>query len=123
MPGILEVMYSKNTGTVFGIAPEHNLDFLILSVCIIVMLTIIIFKLTKKYDKKRFYWDLILAGGLGNVVDRVYRGFVLDYLYIKPFGVCNFADILIVLGVICLLVNLLRNSGIEDEMPGGSNGN
>ena len=117
--GVLEVTYSKNTGTVFGLAPEHNLDFLILSVFIIAMLTFIIFNLTKKYDKRRFYWDLIMAGGLGNLIDRVYRGYVLDYLYIKPFGICNFADILVVLGVLCLLVSLIRNSGMEDEKSGG----
>ena len=115
IPGILELTYSKNTGTVFGIAPEHNREFLILSIVIILMLTVIIFKVTKKYAKARFYWELILAGGLGNVIDRIYRGFVVDYLYIKPFGICNFADILIVLGVLLLLVHLLFNSGTEDE--------
>ncbi len=119
LPGILELTYSKNTGTVFGIAPEHNFDFLVLSTCIIIMLTIIIFKLTKKYDRRRFYWDMVIAGGIGNLIDRVYRGFVVDYLYIKPFGICNFADIVIVIGILLFLINLLRNSGMEDNQSGG----
>ncbi len=47
---------------------------------------------------------MILAGGIGNLIDRLYRGYVIDYVYIKPFGVCNFADFIIVLGAIMLLI-------------------
>jgi signal peptidase II len=58
----------------------------------------------------------ILAGGMGNLIDRVYRGFVVDYiepLFIE-FAIFNFADILVTCGAIVLvvwiIVDIIRES-------------
>ena len=58
---------------------------------------------------------MILAGGIGNLIDRLYRGYVIDYVYIKPFGVCNFADFIIVLGAIMLLYELKNGRGRNED--------
>ena len=52
----------------------------------------------------------IISGGIGNLIDRVFRGFVVDYIDINPiikFPMFNLADILIVLGCITLIINLV----------------
>ena len=53
---------------------------------------------------------LIVAGGLGNLIDRIFRAFVVDYLDVSPlfhFPVFNFADCCVVVGTILLAVWLL----------------
>ena len=107
IPKWLEIQYIQNTGTIFGFAEGQNSAFIILSICILLLLTIIFFMTTKRYDKIRFCWKMILAGGISNVIDRIFRGFVIDYIYIRPFGICNLADIMIVLGAFGLMFHLL----------------
>ena len=77
----------------------------------VVMLGAIIFYMFKKRpDSKFFYFTvaLIIGGGIGNLIDRIAYGYVVDYLaltFFKP--VCNFADYCITVGVIMLAVYLL----------------
>ena len=54
---------------------------------------------------------LILAGGIGNVIDRIFRGFVVDYIDITGiinFPIFNLADILIVLGIAIFRIQILK---------------
>ena len=64
-------------------------------------------------------FSLIIGGLLGNLVDRIFRGYVIDYLnfYIfkYDFPVFNFADCLIVVGVIILLIRMLMGDGNENK--------
>ncbi len=55
---------------------------------------------------------LILAGGIGNLIDRIFRGFVVDYIDISPlikYPVFNIADVCIVIGCIAIAINLVVN--------------
>ena len=51
----------------------------------------------------------IIGGGVGNLIDRVYRGYVVDYVHLKiiDFAVFNFADICVTVGTAVLLIYLL----------------
>ena len=100
IPGIIEIVYSENTGTVFGIASDNNTVFLVISLVVLAFFCWVVFSISKKYEMQRPLCECVIAGGIGNIIDRIVRGFVVDYLYIKPFGVCNLADILIVVGII-----------------------
>ena len=100
IPGTLELTYSENTGTVFGFAQNNNTLFLGVSIAVLALFCWVVFSISQKYEMQRPLCECVIAGGIGNVIDRIFRGFVVDYLYIKPFGVCNLADILIVCGVI-----------------------
>ena len=71
---------------------------------------------SKKYDfddKAKLGLSLILAGGIGNVIDRIFRGYVIDYIDISKlfnYPVFNFADICIVVGVILIMLIIIINT-------------
>ena len=73
-----------------------------------IMLFAIIFYMFKKRPSGRFFYicaGLIIGGGIGNLIDRVLYGYVIDYLSISFFPpVCNFADYAITVGVAMLVI-------------------
>ncbi len=116
IPKWLEVRYMENTGTAFGFAEGQNTTLIVLSICILLLITIIFYLTTQRYDKIRFCWKAVLAGGISNVLDRIFRGFVVDYLFIQPFGVCNLADLMVVFGAIGLIFQTLMVIGTDSEV-------
>lgn len=99
---LVSITFYKNTGIAFGI-PFAGWLVLLLTVGII-------FYLLWHYRKLLNQFEILLglsfvfAGAVGNGVDRVFRGFVVDYVAISVFPVFNLADVLIVGGVIYLLL-------------------
>ena len=109
IPKWISITYAENTGTLFGLAQGSNLILIITSLIIILGILFIIKNKTDKYAFDRKLWQVILAGGISNLIDRVYRGFVIDYVSLKFFGVCNLADFCIVFGVILLTLEEIKN--------------
>ena len=104
--GALNLTYIENTGGAFGIGNNSTIMFIIVNIIIITLATKFII------SKIMFGLGLILAGGIGNLIDRIFRGFVVDYIDISPlikYPVFNFADICVVLGCIIIAVNLVIN--------------
>lgn len=107
--GILNLTYVQNTGGAFGIGSSSTIMFVILNVIIITI--IMKFILSKKGDISisiLISLILILAGGIGNLIDRIFRGYVIDYIDINPlikYPMFNIADICVVLG--CMIIFIL----------------
>ncbi len=97
--------YVKNTGSAFSILEGKRILLIILS---IVFLIILIKYLTTSKNKERIYILLIISGLLGNLVDRILTGKVVDFLGFNIFGykypIFNIADSYVVIGVIILLI-------------------
>ena len=110
--GILNFTYVENTGGAFGLGNNNILIFIIINIAIIALITKHI--LTKKDEVDRFTLiglGLVLSGGVSNLIDRIFRGFVIDYIDINPlikYPMFNFADICIVIGCILVIINLIR---------------
>ncbi len=109
LDGILQLSYVENTGAAFGSFSKYTT---LLSVFTgIVLLCGFVYLLLGKCKPVFVYVSaiLILAGGAGNLIDRVFRGFVVDY--IEPlfidFAVFNFADMLVCVGAAILIIYLL----------------
>ena len=79
-------------------------------VTIIVFIVYIIKNLRQKDAKLNIAISLVLGGGIGNLIDRIFRGYVIDYIDINnlfSFPVFNLADICIVLGIVIIVIDML----------------
>lgn len=100
LPYILELTYVQNTGAAFSIFSEHTW---LLTLCSAVMSAVLALAVWKKFFAHPFgrtALTLILAGAIGNLIDRAWRGFVVDMFHtlFMEFAVFNVADICVVVG-------------------------
>lgn len=121
LPGVVELLYIRNTGGGFSILTGHTW---ILTVVTAALMAGIAALLVKKYFPHPLaMWTLtvILGGGLGNLIDRVRLGYVVDMFNFQfmNYPVFNVADILVVCGVIGFAAYylLLHDKGAEKKEP------
>lgn len=102
----LNLTYQENTGAAFSILRDKQLFLIILTS--IIILGVIILILTKRVKKTSYIWSfsLIVAGGVGNLIDRIAHNYVIDFIdfRIVKFAVFNFADICAVVGTALLII-------------------
>ena len=102
LPGIVELMYIQNTGGGFSILTGHT--WLLTMITMVLMLVIAVLLARKVYSHPLAMWTLtlVLSGGIGNLIDRVRLGYVVDMfnLQFMNYPVFNIADILVVVGAI-----------------------
>lgn len=110
--------YVENKGAAFGILQERRTLFLILTAVIIVGILLFIYK---NYNKMsivlKIALGLLLGGAIGNLIDRVRFGYVIDFLSFKlinrySFPVFNFADIFIVISTMLIMIIVLFEDNI-----------
>ena len=104
IPGVFELQYVENQGAAFGILQNRLIFFVIFT---LIMLCLIVYLYKHIPEEKGFGWIsfstlLIFSGAIGNFIDRVSRGYVVDFLYFKPidFPTFNLADCFVVVGAI-----------------------
>ena len=109
IPGILGLTYAENTGAAFSMLSGKTIVLIGITFFALCFLAYLIF--IKKYGTKleKFFLLLIFAGGIGNLIDRIYLGYVIDF--INPtfvnFAVFNIADCAVTLGTISLMAYLV----------------
>lgn len=106
--GYLWLTSVRNTGAAYNILKDHAR--LLSFVSVIVLAALIIFMLIsgKKLSRgERIAFGLIIGGGFGNLIDRHFLGYVVDFIDIKIIPVFNIADAAITTGCALLLLNML----------------
>jgi signal peptidase II len=112
IPDVLRLTYVENRGAAFGMLDEHRWVFLLLSTVAIIGLFIF---LAKKPPESRLAWagfTLVIGGGVGNMIDRVMLGYVIDFIDFCAFPnlwkwVFNIADACVCVGVGILMLWLI----------------
>ncbi len=104
---VFELLYVENTGAAFSILENQRWLFVVLTSVVMAFLLMVI--LSGRYRKDILLtasFVLVLAGGIGNLIDRVLYGYVIDFLYFKwiNFPVFNFADCCLVIGAALMLI-------------------
>ncbi len=107
--GFIGWNYVRNTGAAFGSFSQSTTLLTVVTGAVILAGIILI--ATKKI-KSKFYLTcavLIISGGLGNLIDRIFRGYVIDFIDVQftDFAVFNFADILVTVGSIALMIYVI----------------
>lgn len=111
----LSLDYVKNTGAAFGFF-SGNIFFLILITLALVIY--LIYDLKQNMDKKLnlIFTILIISGAIGNLIDRVLRGFVVDFisfiLFNNQMPVFNIADIFVTCGVAGLIFVMFKEEKV-----------
>lgn len=102
----LRLKYAENTGAAFGSFSEYTNALSIFTFIVMVFGIVALLSKKLKFGVEYVCIALIIAGGAGNLIDRVFRGFVVDY--IEPlfidFAIFNFADILVTCSAVVLVV-------------------
>ena len=110
IPGIIQLTYVRNTGAAFSMLQGQRWLFVVVFVILTVLIVLEYFKSPMPFTKfERWCIAAVYGGGLGNVIDRVFRGYVVDMLETKfmDFPVFNVADCFITCGCILLLVHII----------------
>lgn len=104
---LLNFTYVENKGMAFGMLANQRWIFIALTSAVIVALAVAVFKLKKQGTMFYISAALLIGGGIGNMIDRLMYGYVVDYISLSFFPpVCNFADYCVTAGVIMLLIYL-----------------
>ncbi len=105
IPGVLDFTYTHNDGMAFGLGSGFRWVFVAVT---LLVCGVLIFMMTKDDFKSKVYYAsvaLIVSGGIGNLIDRIFNGYVVDFLALSFFPpVCNFADYCVTVGTILLVV-------------------
>lgn len=116
---ILSFTYTENIGAAFSIFSGHVVFLILFSIVFIGVFICIDY-----FYKEKNPWfvvgiSLIVGGAIGNLIDRIFLGYVRDFIsfdFIKNFAICNIADCAITIGCVCMciyLVVLLVREGKE----------
>lgn len=114
IPNVFNLSYVENRGAAFGMLQNARMFFLIMTVIVCLF---ILFYLIKEHKKLhfliRFSLSLILAGALGNFIDRLFLGYVRDMFsaVIINFAVFNVADSAITVGTVLLFLDIMFFKG------------
>ena len=127
----VNITYTENKGGAWGVGQGDTLTFVVTN--LLVLGIIIKFIITQKdrigiLDLSAL--TLILGGGISNFIDRIVRGYVVDYIDMTPlfnFPIFNLEDIIIVIGwlifitVVAISMIKLKNEKVEDKIEEDSN--
>lgn len=108
IPGLFSLTYLENKGAAFGILSNMRWIFIVFTLIVIAILIYLVVK--NKIKSKLFTASaiLLIGGGIGNLIDRIFFGYVIDYLSLSFFSpVCNFADYCITFGTVLLVIYLI----------------
>ena len=112
-PDILSLTYHENFGAAFGILQDKK--FFLVGMTSVLLLVILVGIIIKKINGHLLLssFSLVLAGGLGNLIDRVTLGYVVDYIYFEPinFPIFNFADSCVVVGTGLMIIYIIFFEG------------
>ena len=111
--------YTNINGAAFSILTGKRVILIIVTLIVIGILIYYIRKTKVKENINKIALSLVIGGSIGNLIDRIVRGAVVDFLDFKIFGynypIFNLADTFIVLGVFLLLISMFRKDKNNDR--------
>ena len=113
IPNWLKFTYVENYGAAFGILKDRKMFFILITLLVVIIISFFLFRYYHKMNSfSKIGFSLLLAGAVGNLIDRIRFGYVVDFISVRLFNVYdypvfNIADISIVLGTILIVILIL----------------
>ncbi|MBE6649015.1 MAG: signal peptidase II [Ruminococcaceae bacterium] len=117
IPNILGLSFVKNEGAAFGMFADNRWIFMVFSTFAIGVMIYFLLTLKDSHPLLVISLSMLIGGGIGNMIDRISRGYVIDFfkfLFVK-FAVFNVADCFVTVGAVLLAIYLLFL--FKDETP------
>ena len=118
IPKVLQLHYLENTGAAFSLLEGKQILFAIITPVLLIFLVYLLFRMpqAKKYTLLNYIIVFIIAGAIGNYIDRITNNYVVDFIYFSliNFPVFNVADIYVTCSVIALFLVILFYYKDED---------
>lgn len=96
------INYVENTGGLFGLFKENILIFIVFSILILIILIAYFLRISD--FKKRIALVFIFTGIFSNLIDRIFFGYVVDFIDFKFWPVFNLADVFSIIGVVLIIL-------------------
>ncbi|MGE5308456.1 MAG: signal peptidase II [Deltaproteobacteria bacterium] len=108
--GVFHFTLVHNTGAAFGLFKNWVLLLALVSACVLVLLWLTLVRAGKNphLASYRIPLSLVFGGALGNLIDRLFLGYVIDFLDLRVWPVFNIADSAITIGAVLLAILLIR---------------
>lgn len=122
IPKLFDFTYVKNTGAAFSVLSEHTWLLSIISVVFCIGIAVWFFMKKPESKLLKLATTFVFAGALGNAIDRVFLGYVVDFIetVFMDFPVFNVADILVCVGAgLFLVYELFFDTDIKKEKKNG----
>ena len=109
---LFELDFVKNYGAAFNIFSGSRVFLSFISITFTIILFYLILRKTKKNNHELFAYSFILGGTIGNGIDRLFKGFVIDFINLNfiNFPVFNIADISINIGFLLIIYRIYKNN-------------
>lgn len=111
------ITYVQNTGAAFSILSGNRILLILVALLSLNIIYLMFIRNKDLKNKEKIVYGLLIGGIIGNLVDRIVYGYVIDYLDFNFFGynypIFNFADILITISVILILLFTVKESKNE----------
>ena len=110
----LNITYVKNTGAAWSILADKSFVVVFISAVIIMVIIGYIYRHKPNVLLEKIAYSLVLGGAIGNFIDRIFYGYVIDFIDVSIFGydypIFNLADCFIVIGVVLIVIATWRCS-------------
>ncbi len=118
IPGVFELQYLENRGSAFGLLQGQRVFFVVMAGLMVFIIPYAYYQipLTRRFWYLRVIACLFLAGAVGNAVDRLIHGYVIDFFYFSliDFPIFNVADIYVTVSTFLLIILMLFYYQDED---------
>lgn len=125
IPRVIRLVYVENRGAAFGMLSDHRWIFMVISCAALALIAAYAIKKRPASVMERLALALLLGGGIGNMIDRIRLGYVVDFIdfeFVK-FYVFNTADAAVCVGCGLLILHLLISDFFSGKRAGTDNGN
>ena len=114
--GSIRITLVANPGAAFGLLPNHQLVFLVITVVVVTFILFYYRRLKPHEHLVKLALGFELGGAIGNLIDRILFGQVTDFLDFRIWPVFNVADISNVIGLLLFAWTLYRTHNVEGEL-------